>query len=742
MSRKQLPFVLLQPGNLPPDDSKIHTLLSKDDLREFIAGADPADVVALDIETKGSQAADPQSVVVGFSLADSRGAGWWTAELWPFALCLLEEHQTPLIAHNLFFDAAYAYRDMGRRWGLNWKYCTYGLYKQLATEGWPGQSWSLKSAQTELLGWKETNEVELNKWLVENGFIKARRNRIEDIKEREDWFYVASQNHWAKADKGQMWQAPAHILGKYCALDSWSTYVLFTRVLKPALDKFNVLQEYHTTSFVNLVEILIEQQLSGFLANVEELTKYGQHLREKALELIEEFLKHESVAPHVAEHNERVVQEHLAKEPARYKKAAIREEPKKKYKKDGSLSGLWLKWDEWKRTQTPTESKNWQNWNEKLAELKSQNHFNPNSGQQLAWLFYEKLGYEVLLLTDTGNPAVDARAMQQWGEPGALLVKQGVANKEASYVEAAVNYTIDGVIHPKFRVPGTLTGRLSGASGFNVQQQPKTREYLQHLHARPGHVWVDFDYAALEPSVLTELSRDPSMLQIYGPGVPKNDIYIFTGAHIPGIKESFLACGYDPKSPTKESIARIKKEHKNLRAICKVLVLSSQYGAGPRKIHETLKLQGVNKTLEEVQEIHRAYWELYKGIKEYERFLLKCWNRNNGWILNGIGRPLTIHGDLTKDIVNRVCQSTGHDIHMVGLTILRRVLFERKLEHSWVIADFHDESILEVPKGTENEVIDAFFAMEAELNELLKSYVPIKIDPAVGTSLADFKVEG
>lgn len=742
MNRRQLPFVLLRPVVSLPSEGEIHTLLGEQDLREFIAGADPADVVTLDIETRGNQVADPDSIVVGFGLGDARGAGYWTAEHWPLALQLLSEHQTPLIAHNLFFDAAYAYRDMEYRWGLNWKYCTYGLYKQLATEGWPGQSWSLKSAQTQLLGWKETNETDLNQWLVENDYCKARRQSIDDVKEKADWFFVKHKHSWAKADKAEMWRAPAPILGKYCALDAWSTHALFTKVLKPALDRFHVLQEYHTVTFINLVEILIEQQLSGFLANVPALTEYGASLREHAQTLIDEFLDHPEIAPIVREYDDRVISEHLEREPPRHKKSAERKEPEKKYRKDGSLSKLWLKWDEWRRNQTPTPSKRWEHWNEKLEMLKSKRHFNPNSGQQLAWLFYEKLGNEVILQTDTGSPAVDGRAMQQWGEPGKLLIKQSAVSKEASYVEAAVEYAIDGVIHPKFRVPGTLTGRLSGASGFNVQQQPKTRDYLQHLHARPGHVWVDFDYAALEPCVLTELSRDPSMLKIYGPGVPFQDIYIFTGAHIPGIKESFLACGYDPKSPTKESIARIKKEHKNLRALCKVLVLSSQYGAGPRKIHETLKLQGVNKTLEEVQEIHRAYWELYKGIKEYEKFLMRCWNRNGGWILNGIGRPLTIHGDLTKDIVNRCVQATGHDLHMIGLTILRRLLIERKLEHRWVIADFHDESLLEVPKGTDNDVIDVFFAMEAELNELLKSYVPIKIDPQVGMNLADFKVEG
>lgn len=742
MNKSKLPFVLLNPIISQPDLSKIHPLLAGEDLVEFLDEVEPGDLIALDIETRGTEAHNTECQVVGFGLADSRGAGYWTAEHWPFFLEQAHAKQLPLIGHNIFFDGAFAYRDAGYR-HLNWKYCTYGLYKQLATEGWPGQQWGLKKAQVELLGWKQANEVELNKWLVENKFLTTTRKSIEDVANAEDWLYQKDIDMWAKADKSQMWQAPAHILGKYCALDAYATHELFFKILKPILDDFHVLKDYHEGPFINLVEILIEQQHSGFAVNVEGLITHQANLQNQLEEVNQTFFSLPEIQDAVALYNKQIIQEHLDKEPPRHLVTKEFQEPKKKYRKDGSLSGLWLKWDERRRNpQTPTQSKRWEQWYAKLQTLENENHFNVNSNKQLEWLFYEQLGYPVLLTTVSGSPATDNKAMGQWGAAGKLLIKKSTLLKEEGYVGAAIATQLNGVIHPQFKVPGTLTGRLSGSGNFNVQQQPKTREYLSLLHARPGHVWVDFDYVALEPSVLTELSRDPNMLRIYGPGVPKNDIYIFVGAHIPGIKEVFIKCGYDPYNPSKESIASIKKEHKTLRGICKTLVLSAQYGAGAKKIHETLKLQGVNKSLEEVQEIYRAYWNLYTGIKEYERFLLKCWQKNNGWILNGIGRPLTIHADLTKDIVNRIGQSTGHDIHMIGLQIFRQLLIDSGLSYRWIIADFHDEAILEVPCGTEQEIIKLMYQMEKELNELLQPYVPIKIDPAIGTCLADFKVEG
>ena len=96
---------------------------------------------------------------------------------------------------------------------------------------------------------------------------------------------------------------------------------------------------------------------------------------------------------------------------------------------------------------------------------------------------------------------------------------------------------------------------------------------------------------------------------------------------------------------------------------------------------------------------------------------------------------------MTKDLVNRVVQSTGHDLHMIGISLLESLLAKAfGKEFRWIIADFHDEAIIEVPQGGEQVAIECFRKMEAQMNEQLQPYVPIKIDPAVGTSLADFKI--
>jgi hypothetical protein len=54
----------------------------------------------------------------------------------------------------------------------NWKYCTYAMYRHLASEGFLGQKWGLASAMESLLEWEVPKGEEVAKWLVENGYTK------------------------------------------------------------------------------------------------------------------------------------------------------------------------------------------------------------------------------------------------------------------------------------------------------------------------------------------------------------------------------------------------------------------------------------------------------------------------------------------------------------------------------------------------------------------------------------------
>lgn len=704
------------------------TEVSRETLLPIVEGfdrADPREVLALDVETKGNDISDPESRVVGVGLADKRGSIYFEVDVvrWKLIVDLLIEYRIPLVGHNVNFDGGYVYRDSGNRWA-NWVGCTFGMMKHFASEGFLGQRWGLKNAQVELLGWPESNEAELDGWLVANGFTKQS----------------------GVPDKAQMHRAPAEILGKYCCLDADSTYLLYREVFVPVLEYFSRYTEYHL-AFLQLVRMVVQAQLGGMLIDVPRMQHYCDELSARIAEALADFYGVSKVAAAVAEFN-RLEQESIQaawpEERPRFKKKPERTEPTQ-YNKDGTVSKNWTRWKELESL--PLEFRaDWLKYQEKVEAAKSTNFFNPNSQSHKAWLFYTSLGYPVESTTDSGDPSTDYDSLLGFGPTGKLLIRYNELKKEQEYVAACLA-TVRGLyLHARYKTPGTLTGRLSGDRGFNMQQQPKTQGYLECFVARGGEedlVWVDCDHSSIEPIVLSEFSEDPSMLRLFGKESRPNDVYLYTGAFIKGLRERIVASGYNPLSPSRESIAAAKKNCKHERQVAKTVYLAASYGAGPGKIQNTLRLDGVSMSLAEVKTIHSDFWKLYGGIKKWEQELLAQYQQNGGWILNGLGRPIAIDAGYTKDIVNRFIQSTAHDIHIIYVSIVEELLTRDGIIFKYIIPDWHDQLIVEVPRS-QADAAKQLLGVEAyeHLNAFLEfEHCLLKGDANVVTNLAQAKCE-
>lgn len=706
--------------------------------------------MAADFEATGNNPLT--DIPVGIGLADDRGSiyvslkeGEAHPDTLSYILTNLAREKVPLLAHNLFFDGAMATKAGFGFDQLNWLACTYAAYKLLATEGWPGQMWGLKHLMTDLLLRPESNEARLDNWLIDNGYVKNVKKEPTKGYYRRDGWQGGNGVRYVAPDKSRMSNAPSYILGPYCGLDSDATYCGWTRVLEPCMRQFPALAEFFHGPFMNLVRLLIDQKLVGISVDKEGMAAYERELTQAIANQQQVVFQRPEVQAFAKAKRDATLRAKLEAAPNQYRKFSLPKEPTR-HTKAGRVSATWLNWRGRLLKEKPLISKNWLTWKDQVNTLAAsplEDHFNLNSGDQLRELIYGELKHEVVLTTDTGQPAVDKRAMGQWGDLGKELRLHSDKIKELSYVQAGLEHCqLDpksGLyrIHPSFRVPGTLTGRLAGAGGLNLQQVPHSEGYLSCYRPVEGKAWVDVDFTSLENVVLAELSRDPTLYKLYGPGQPKQDAYLFNGANLRGtIRARLRAHGYDPDRPDAEAIERTKKLEKKWRTVAKVFTLSANYGAGPRKIHETLVLSGIRMSLEEVQDLHRAFWELYAGIKDWERELKRQWRANNGWVLNGIGRPIGVHPDYTKDLVNRVCQSTGHDILVIWVDIWSKMLDARGLEWSPVIVDFHDESLVECRAADVEEVsqvlkVDSF----EELNRRLRGKIPLTGDGGFVSSL-------
>ena len=221
-----------------------------------------------------------------------------------------------------------------------------------------------------------------------------------------------------------------------------------------------------------------------------------------------------------------------------------------------------------------------------------------------------------------------------------------------------------------------------------------------------------------------------------------NDLYLFFASMMPILGPPIVATGYDPYNPTPETIAAAKKQCKRERSIAKLLILSDNYGSGVRKKQKILSLNGVEMSLHEVEDMHNSLMEAKSGVLQYVAWLQDEWRANGGYVENGYGRPICVDEKYIKDILNRVVQSTGHDILQLYARIAAQLLNEAKLNWTPIVMDWHDESIIEVP---DEQVEAAKKIMEIdsyrELNRILGGTCPLKGSAAVAKTLAGIKLE-
>lgn len=390
-------------------------------MSKFLGSDLQSELVAVDLETKGTNSADPSSFIAGVGFAHSGGC---------FYIHLLGASDEVrnyirqwligakrLTSFNVLFDASFLWAFTGH-W-LNWTHDSYGLFKVLSTEGYPSQRWDLETAQLELLGWGETNKAVLADALKTAGLTKA-----------------------------DMWKLSPDILGRYCAIDAEAHYQVLEELLAQCskAEWGDAVLDYHTRLYMAEVKLLAEQQLRGLTIDQELIHVCHTDLLSQIHASKEAFLTHPSVAPHIDGAREKARDAWMASRPPRW-------------------------------TSQMVQSKNYERWLAREEKAIESGSFNINSKPQLADLFYAKLGHKIAKYTATGKPVVDRKVLPYLGEPGKLLANYNLYLKRRGYVERIIRTSKEsGLINPQFNSMGAVSTRLGGSGGVNCF--PSTVEIL------------------------------------------------------------------------------------------------------------------------------------------------------------------------------------------------------------------------------------------------------------------------
>lgn len=224
---------------------------------------------------------------------------------------------------------------------------------------------------------------------------------------------------------------------------------------------------------------------------------------------------------------------------------------------------------------------------------------------------------------------------------------------------------------------------------LNLLALPKQADFMRCFVSAPGTSLIQGDIKSLEPHVLAHFSQDKALMNIYGPDAhPSHDVYLAAGLKIPGIGEE-IALLYDFNNPDATRIKEAKSKFKVLRSEkLKPAYLGFLYGLGAETMHINLEI-----SLAEARTILWGMERQFAGKGILQKRLEGEWAKRGGWIINGRGRPLAVDFSKKKDLVNRLVQSTGHDVLMRILWHVNNYRKEHKIEMRPYVVDFHDETI-------------------------------------------------
>jgi DNA polymerase-1 len=331
----------------------------------------------------------------------------------------------------------------------------------------------------------------------------------------------------------------------------------------------------------------------------------------------------------------------------------------------------------------------------KKKHEKKWEHFNLNSTQQKAYLFFDLLGFESSKKTATGNNSTDIEALE--GIDNDFIQKISKRKKlltlRDTHLAGFIREECDGKIHTSYNLNTVVTYRGS-SSGPNLQNVP-VRDKLANSTCRGGLVpssgneIVSIDYGGIEVKVSACNHRDPAMLA-----------------------ECFEPDKYDMHRDMAAELFLMDREEvsKDARFFAKNNFVFAQFYGDyyvncarnlwkniDEKIMDHLRKKGIksyNQFEKIVQDVEYRFWQ--ERFKVYYKWKERTWKKylNEGKIelLSGF----VCRGHMRKnEILNYGIQGPAFHILLWSLIQVNKFLKKEKTKTK-VIGQIHDEMLLDV----------------------------------------------
>lgn len=305
-------------------------------------------------------------------------------------------------------------------------------------------------------------------------------------------------------------------------------------------------------------------------------------------------------------------------------------------------------------------------------------------------------------------------------------------HKSSRYSEGAVYYLNFNLQKPKYKTfmkDKWSFGKPSIEDTYCVTMPKGT---LLIRHNDKISIQGNCDYSQAELRVASWFSGDENMQKAYNSG---SDLHQSTLNLIYGDKLIDPEVDHDGA--------------KRQRTISKSTNFGLVYGAMPQTLEEFIKQKGINISLKEAQELHKAFFKAYPGLKGfYER--CKNFTRRHGYIESPIGRKRwlpdifssnwKLKSGAERQCINTPVQGMASDI---CISALADIVFDETLDHSKfnVLGSVHDAILIECKEEYAEElgekVVKIMSNPSVLTNAGLKMPVPLKADLVINKSWGD-----
>lgn len=358
---------------------------------------------------------------------------------------------------------------------------------------------------------------------------------------------------------------------------------------------------------------------------------------------------------------------------------------------------------------------------------------NPDSPKQVADVLFNKMEYTPTEFTSTNQPKTDImtlnrlKSQDKTGAVAALLGIRQYTKLINTYVTTFLKSLIEGRLHGTFNQSrgegeegsshGTVTWRLS-SNNPNLQNIPtrtKEGQMIRATIAAPeGYVLVVSDYSQLELRLAAHYSRDPGLTKAYTENL---DLHQMTADRI-GVA----------------------------RHIGKTINFLKLYGGGPRKLADTLEINGYPRpSQKEAAEWLDAYDKSYPVYTQWAQKVVH-YARKLGYVttLDGHKRRLP---DLNSELMGLRMKAERQAVNSViqgsASAIAKRAMldiFPHLCKYdAKMLAQVHDEIVLEVPKHAAPEFASLVKEKMEVTREFFQIRVPLIAEPGIGNNWADAK---